>query len=95
MAIENVFIHASVINGNYRTVLSDLEKDIDKLFTYYKQSRSGYDNRHYASQTAVRLKMPLFQVMTILEDIEYVKRNYERVEASNISILPNTLDRVA
>ena len=81
MTCEHLYVLARVQSGNYRTVLSELEKEVSDCMALYKKKRSGYSEIHYVNQTALRLKMPIFQIRSILSDIGHVKRHYAALEA--------------
>lgn len=78
---QNLYVLAMVKNGSYRVNLTPLEKEVSDCMALYKKKRSGYDEIHYVNQTALRLKMPIFQIRSILADIGHVKRHYAALEA--------------
>jgi len=87
-ALNNIFMLTMMKAGKYRLVLTELELDIDTVFTRYKRARSGYPEIHYIQQTAMYLRMPVFQVRSILQDIENVKRNIASYEDFGLDALP-------
>jgi hypothetical protein len=89
LALEHIYLLARIYVGDYRTVLSELEAQIDDCMSAFKKRRSGYPELHYIQQTAIRMEMPIFQVRSILVDIEQVKRHYAALETVlNASPLP-------
>lgn len=88
LAIDNVYMLTMMRAGKYRLVLSELELEVDDTMTAYKRARSGYPEIHYIQQTAYKLRMPIFQVRSILDDIAYVKRNIANYEEVGVDVIP-------
>lgn len=93
-AIQSILTASLIARGAYRIELSNLERDVEDAFNRFKKARSGYPDIHYIQQTAMRLKMPVFQIRSILSDIAFVKRNHARAEAHNIIVLPHVINRM-
>ena len=91
LALDNVYMLTMMQAGKYRLVLSELELEVDDTMIAYKQARSGYPEIHYIQQTAYRLRMPIFQVRSILDDIANVKRNIANYEDIGIDVLPKAV----
>ncbi len=89
-ALDNIYMLSKVEAGEYRLVLSQLELEVDRTFVACKQARSGYEDKHYIEQTAMRLHMPIFQIRGILDEIDYVKRNIASYEDAGYYDMPKT-----
>jgi len=87
-AIDNIYMLSMMKNGNYRIVLSELELEVDDAMIGFKRARSGYPEIHYIRQVAMKLRMPQFQVRSILDEIGTIKRNIANYENIGIDALP-------
>ncbi len=87
-AIDNIYMLTMMKAGKYRLVLSELELEVDDAMTGFKRARSGYPEIHYIQQVAMKLRMPQFQVRSILDEIAIIKRNIANYEDIGIDALP-------